>query len=140
MTPYRPLFAALTASSLAYTHSLYKDRRRTAIAAVLALALTSTPELVRRYNIGNIDSAADLQTVRMQVTGLKCESCAARLKQAVQSSLPEAAASCSMEYATGLLTVFRSSLKYQDLLGIVHRQGFNASSSGPSAAKGNDAQ
>ena len=127
LTPYRPLFIALTASSLAYTHACYKNRRRTAVAAALALALTSTPELVRQYNLGKGSVAAPAQILQVQVTGLKCESCAARLKQAVQSALPESSATCSMQYFTGILAIHGSRLQYDDLLIIIRTQGFDAS-------------
>ncbi|KAK9795948.1 hypothetical protein WJX73_002658 [Symbiochloris irregularis] len=46
LTPYRPVFAALTSASLAYTHHKYRDRRRTLLALALAFSLGSAPEIV----------------------------------------------------------------------------------------------
>ena len=124
LTPYRPLFVAVTASSLAYTHACYKDRRRTALAALLALALTSTPELVRHYNYGRATGHAGAPALRVQVAGMKCESCAARLKQAVQAHLQEPAAACSIDYAAGILTVHGSSIHGHELVSFIQTQGF----------------
>ena len=125
LTPFRHYFTAATAISLALTHARYKDRRRTAVAALLALALTSSPELVRRWNLGGAkQQAPGFSLVQARVEGMKCLACAARLKQAVQMQLPEPGAACSVELESGLLSVYNSSLSAAQLLGIVRTQGF----------------
>ena len=92
------------------------------MAALLALALTGTPELVRRYNLGSAQPS-EFSMVQAHVDGMKCMACAARLKQAVQAELQQPAA-CSVELETGLLTVYNSSLSASQLLAIVRTQGF----------------
>ena len=45
LTPWRRHFVALTTVSLVLTHAHYRDSRRTALAAALALLLAGTPEV-----------------------------------------------------------------------------------------------
>ena len=124
LTPWRPHFAALTAVSLAITHAKYRDRRRTALAALLALALMGTPALVERRNLAGQHLARHRQ-LTVHVEGMKCLACAARLRKGVQAQLPEPDAACSVDFESGQLSLHNSrSERFDQLLAMVRTQGF----------------
>lgn len=139
LTPYRPVFLALTATSLAYTHHQYKDRRRTVLALALAVGLAGTPELVHWYNkrgwpqswgSSGVKLSAEAEgrghSVQLQVDGLKCVSCAMRVKQGVQTYLSNQLGVCSVDFPTGQMLVTGKDLQPEELVGVVRNLGYEA--------------
>ena len=133
LTPYRPAFLALTFTSLAFTHHQYRDRRRTVLALALALGLASTPELIQWYNkrggpTGKAFSSAAAERqqhqVQLQVIGLKCVSCAMRVKQRLQTHLVGQEGSCQVDFPSGQTFVTGSDLKPSELAAAVQEMGY----------------
>ena len=86
--------------------------------------------MVRAYNMwGDVSSAASSRSlVQVSVRGMKCQACAARLRQAVQAELSQQPwASCSVDFEGSKVNVVNSHLSGEDLLGIVRMQGFDGS-------------
>ncbi|RUS18284.1 hypothetical protein BC937DRAFT_88961 [Endogone sp. FLAS-F59071] len=95
LTPYRPLFTALTVLSIGYNLWAYGLTRRTFFALLLALALANSPEIVQLANEGRLaqwttirpTDRPQITTYVLQIEGISCMSCANRIK-ATLDALP----------------------------------------------------
>ncbi|RUP52169.1 hypothetical protein BC936DRAFT_138590 [Jimgerdemannia flammicorona] len=99
LTPYRPVFTALTALSLVYNFRIYGMTRHTLSALVLAILLSTIPEIVQMANEGRIhipwtngftaDPSATARpqttTYVLQIEGISCMSCANKIKNTLDA-------------------------------------------------------
>lgn len=97
LTPWRPVFVALTCAALAASHTRHRSWRQTGTAIVIACIVTSTPEWTEA--VGRAGGVAGLlPTVATKVTrttppallsfhltGVKCASCGERARTAAAS-------------------------------------------------------
>lgn len=91
LTPYEPFFLGLTALLLGFLFYKYGFTRRNILVALLSITLALSRQGVVAYNAGyfswlfgasSATSAASepQQIMQLTITGVKCESCAAKLR------------------------------------------------------------
>ena len=77
--------------------------------------------------VGREDAApAGERTVRLQVEGLRCAACGARLKQALLAHA-EGVSDCTVDFASGAVAVRGHALREHGLIDTVQRLGYSAS-------------
>eukprot|EP00884_Botryococcus_braunii_P021464 jgi/Botrbrau1/8000/Bobra.384_2s0026.1 len=136
LSPYRPAFLAVTTAGLLYTHRKYRNPRQTLCAAIVALALSASPEVVRAYNMGIFRHLAQYyhlpgvlpkhlleQIFELQVDGIKCVSCGMRIKQHVLSSV-KGVQNCTVEFEKGRVMVAGKGVSRTQLLESISSLGY----------------
>lgn len=77
--------------------------------------------------VGGEDAAlAGERAVRLQVAGLRCAACGARLKQALLAHA-EGVSDCTVDFASGAVVVRGHALSEHSLIDTVQRLGYSAS-------------
>ncbi|BDA48312.1 hypothetical protein COCOBI_11-5720 [Coccomyxa sp. Obi] len=146
LTPYRPLFMGLTTASLGYSHFKHRNPQQTVLAVGIAVALAGMPELVQLYNEGQLRLLRGLpavltstpasshdtpsltqmqQRVTLQVDGLRCAACGARLKQALLAQVG-GVRRADVEFVSGRVVIQGQTISEDDLLGCISGLGYTS--------------
>ncbi|CAL8465913.1 g5449 [Coccomyxa elongata] len=146
LTPYRPLFMGLTTASLGYSHLKHRNPQQTVLAVSIAMALAGMPELVQLYNEGQLRLLRALpigvttaplsshdalsltqkqQSVKLQVDGLRCAACGARLKQALLAQV-RGVRRADVEFVSGRVEVQGQAISKDALLGCISGLGYTS--------------
>ena len=64
--------------------------------------------------------------MQLQILGMKCVSCAMRLKQRIQAHLSQQDGSCQVDFPSATMVVEADNLQLADLLNIVQEMGYVA--------------
>ena len=108
---FRPLFLLITFSSLAYKTYMYDVRVHKRIFRslptwLLAIALASSPHIVRFLNRhGNLSHKPLGSPLAFRVHGMKCEACANGLKNAIESLSAEGDIHADVLFEEGVVYV-----------------------------------
>lgn len=92
LSPWRPVFVVATVVALAAAHARHRAWRRTAVAAAIALLLTTSPEWTEAVGrAGGVDglvrwgaqrSTPPPTALNFRLTGVKCAACGERARSA----------------------------------------------------------